>query len=254
MKNLRRISSALIMLIAMAVIFNSCEKETLPTAAFTFAPETVVQYDMVQFTSTSTDADSYLWDFGGGVTSTEANPSIQFLTAGTVTVTLTATNGDGSNSVEQTITVTAPDNHYMLDATKFAITTDFFWYSAMGSTYLRLLTDVTGQDNPDLIKLYPNMGLNELPGTYTWDNDTKPAGTYNYGYTADYAGMAYEWTGVSKTGSTDLVIEEVDTGIYKITGTMTISAGNYNADWTAFIEESTKILTISYIGVITPLP
>ena len=64
--------------------------------------------------------------------------------------------------------------------------------------------------------------------------------------------MSWDWTGVSKTGSADLVIEEVDTDVFKITGTMTLSAGNYDAEWN-FIEESTKILTISYIGAITPL-
>ena len=117
--------SILILVIALALAFDGCKKEVLPTAGFTFAPADVVQYEEVQFTSTSTDADSYLWDFGGGLTLTEANPKVTFMTTGTATVKLTATNGDGSNTTQQTITVNAPDNHYMLNDTNFAITADF---------------------------------------------------------------------------------------------------------------------------------
>ncbi len=248
MKKLRNISNILIMAIAIAAVFTSCAKE--PTAAFTYSPENPVQYDVVTFTNTSTEADSYLWEIGTG-TSTEVSPAVILSDAGDYIVKLTATGEGGSQTIEKTIAV-SPLNHYLLDDEVIEITTDFFWYSAMGSTYLRLLTEIEGQDNPDLIKLYPSMGLGELPGTYTWDNDTKPEGTYNYGYTANYAGMSWDWTGVSKAGSSDLTIVETETGIYKITGTMTISAGNYDAEWN-FVEESTKILTISYKGAITPL-
>ena len=233
------------MALAIAAVFTSCEEEeNLPTAGFTYAPETVVQYDVVVFTNTSTDADSYEWDFGGGVTSTEENPRVKFLTAGDFVVTLTVSNDDGSKTTEQTITVNAPDNHYMLGTDKLAITTEIFWYQSSmgGDPYLRLLTAVAGQDNPDLLKLYPNRGLGELPGTYTWDNDTKPVGTYNYGYTANYAGMAYDWTAVSKAGSSDLVVEEVDTDIYKITGTMILSVGSY--DWSTGVFTETNLSEI----------
>ncbi len=250
---MKKISKIFIVAITIAAVFTSCKK-TLPTAGFTYAPTTIVQYDQVAFTNTSTDASTYSWDFGGGaLTSTEANPSIQFMTAGDIVVKLTATNEDGDNTYEETITVAAPDNYYELDGTKYAITTDFFWYSAMGMTYIRLLTAVEGQDNPDLIKLYPNMGTGELPRTYTWDADTKPVGTYYYGYTANYAGMAYDWTAIGKTGAGDLVVEELETDVYRITCEMVLSVGSYDWSTGAFTETSTKTLKINYIGAITPL-
>lgn len=259
MKKLRKISSILIMAMAIAAVFTSCKK-TLPTAAFTYAPETPVQYDEVQFTNTSTDATSYLWDFGNGNTFTEANVNITFLDAGDYTVKLTATNEDGNTTTEQTITVGEPDNHYMLEDIKHSITTSFFWYSSMGNVYLRLLTDVDGQDNPDLIKLFPNKGLDELPRTYTWLEGggfmapiPTETGTYDLGYTADYAGMTYEWSAVGKTGSGDLVIEEVETGVYRITGEMILSVGYYDYATEEFIETSTETLSINYIGPIIEL-
>ena len=259
MKNFLKTGSILILAMAFTLLFDGCKKEVLPTAGFTYEPTEVMQYNEVQFTNTSADADSYLWDFGNGQTLTDANPLVTFLTAGTVTVKLTATNGDGSNTTEQTITVNPPDNHYMLDDTKFAIDNSMFWYSAMGSTYIRLLTYETEADTlPDLLKLYPNYGLGELPGTYTWlaksDTINDHEGTYDHGYTAKYAGMAYDWTAIGKTGSSDLVIQEVETDVYKITGDMILSVGTYDWSTGEFTETGVKTLTLSYVGAITPLP
>ncbi|AUP78679.1 PKD domain-containing protein [Flavivirga eckloniae] len=49
----------------------------------------------VVFRSYSTDAASYLWDFGDGNTSTEANPDYTYATGGLYTVKLTTTSSDG---------------------------------------------------------------------------------------------------------------------------------------------------------------
>jgi len=49
------------------------------------------------FTNTSTDATSYLWDFGDGATTTQTNPTHTYVTGGTYTVKLYAYFADGSN-------------------------------------------------------------------------------------------------------------------------------------------------------------
>ena len=121
-----------------------------------------------------------------------------------------------------------------------------------GDPYLRLLTPVAGQDNPDLLKLYPVQGLGTLAQTYTWSADGA-TGTYDEGYTANYAGFNYDWTAIGKTGSQNLVIEEVATGIYKITGDMILSVGDFDFSTGEFIETGTETLTLSYVGAITPL-
>jgi PKD repeat protein len=264
MKKFMKKGSILIAVLALVLTFENCsKKETLPTASFTFSPSEVFQYEEVQFTSTSSDADSYLWDFGGNTT-TEVNPLVTFNDAGDWTVKLTTTNGDGSTTTQQTVTVNAPNNKYMLGDVEYDITTDFFWFqsSAGGDPYLRLLTDEPGQDTvQDLFKLYPNMGLGELERVYTWEGidlfgDPTAAGTYDVGYTADYDGsFNYAWTAVGKDGSSDLVIEMVVTDVYRMTGNMILSVGYY--DWAAggiFVETSTEPLVLSYVGPITPLP
>lgn len=60
------------------------------------------------FTNTSTNANTYAWDFGDGNTSTEANPTKNF-SSGTYTVSLTASNNAGaSDTFEDEITVLIP--------------------------------------------------------------------------------------------------------------------------------------------------
>jgi len=57
----------------------------------------------VLFTDTSTEnPTSWSWAFGDGVTSDEQNPAHNYETTGTYTVSLNATNTDGSNTIEKT--------------------------------------------------------------------------------------------------------------------------------------------------------
>lgn len=55
----------------------------------------------IQFQNQSEDAVEWLWDFGNGVTSTEENPKVSFL-PGSYTVTLTSSNGECSDKINQT--------------------------------------------------------------------------------------------------------------------------------------------------------
>ncbi len=66
----------------------------LPVASFTYTVDGLA----VQFTSTSANATTYLWDFGDGNTSDEQNPYHLYLEAGFYTVKLTASNECGSST------------------------------------------------------------------------------------------------------------------------------------------------------------
>jgi PKD repeat protein len=83
-----------------------------PVAAFTGSPTSTTCSGFVQFTDNSTGAPvSWLWDFGDGQTSTMQSPSHTYAASGTYTVTLTATNGCGSNPLIKTnyITINTPE-------------------------------------------------------------------------------------------------------------------------------------------------
>lgn len=59
----------------------------------------------VTFTNTSTGGGDYLWDFGDGSTSTEANPVHLYSSEGEYVVTLTITNDCGNNQSSANISV-----------------------------------------------------------------------------------------------------------------------------------------------------
>jgi PKD repeat protein len=86
-----------------------------PTANFTATPLSTCN-GLVTFTNTTTNFPvSYLWNFGDpgsgtANTSTLLNPTHTFSTAGTYTVTLTATNANGSNTVTKTNYITYDPN------------------------------------------------------------------------------------------------------------------------------------------------
>jgi len=68
---------------------------TPPVASFTIQNANGILPHTVSFTSTSTNASSYFWDFGDGNSSTLENPSHTYMSAGTYTIRLRASNDVG---------------------------------------------------------------------------------------------------------------------------------------------------------------
>ncbi len=77
--------------------------EALPSAGF----NPIVINSSVSFINTTLGANSYLWDFGDGTTSTEHNPSHDYAAEDAYTVILTATNDCGSVTVEKIVVVSS---------------------------------------------------------------------------------------------------------------------------------------------------
>jgi len=77
-----------------------------PDANFTWSQRAGTM--TVDFTDSSTQSPaSWSWDFDDGTSSTQANPSHTYTQAGQYDVSLTVTNGGGTDSVTQQINVTA---------------------------------------------------------------------------------------------------------------------------------------------------
>ena len=94
--------------IFLLIIFSSvaCFAQ-VPVANFTAAQTEGCAPVVINFQDLSTgNPSSWQWNFGNGSTSTLQNPSTTYFTPGTYTVTLTATNGSGSNTLTRTGFVT----------------------------------------------------------------------------------------------------------------------------------------------------
>ena len=73
-----------------------------PAVAFTSDYVVGACINPVQFTNQTTgNPTAYLWNFGDGRTSIATNPSYQYATSGTYTVSLTATNANGTTTARQ---------------------------------------------------------------------------------------------------------------------------------------------------------
>lgn len=74
---------------------NGIVVDPLPVANFTVSQPDPCSYFTFQFNNTSTNATTYLWNFGDGTTSTLANPQHIYAAAGSYHVTLTAVSPNG---------------------------------------------------------------------------------------------------------------------------------------------------------------
>ncbi len=82
-----------------------------PTASFT----SVSAFLTHEFTNTSINGDTYLWDFGDGSSSTDENPTHAYAENGSYEVCLTVENDCGSNQDCKTITFTVGVEDIELD-------------------------------------------------------------------------------------------------------------------------------------------
>jgi PKD repeat protein len=117
-KFLRKTTLLFLGLIATASVFVSCvgdelfrddlpdanskEDTTPPSADFSYASDQE-DFRIVNFTNLSNESNTYAWDFGGGDTSDQKDPSYMF-SAGEGTYPVTLTSSD-SNNTTSTITI-----------------------------------------------------------------------------------------------------------------------------------------------------
>ncbi|HEX5002799.1 MAG TPA: PKD domain-containing protein [Bacteroidia bacterium] len=89
------------------IVVNSCPPP--PVTDFSASPTSLCSGGTVSFTDLSTNAPNYWqWTFTGGTpaTSLAQNPSVTYNTPGTYAVTLTASNGSGSNTITKVAYIT----------------------------------------------------------------------------------------------------------------------------------------------------
>jgi len=93
---------------------NYVQIQDIPMADFSVVNSTVCLGEPINFVNTSSGASFYLWDFGDGLISTNANPSHTYGVSGTYDVTLIATAsasfGGCQDTIVQTVTVNINTN------------------------------------------------------------------------------------------------------------------------------------------------
>jgi len=121
----------------------------------------------VDFTNTSTEANSYSWDFGDGGTSTDVNPSHTYADDGTYDVVLTATNDCGSvTSTETVVIVTAPTAGFSSNITSGCAPLTVEFLNQSSANAVNFEWDFPGGDPTSSTDENPTVVYNAA-GTYT---------------------------------------------------------------------------------------
>jgi PKD repeat protein len=106
-----------------------------PTADFSFSQQAGTL--TVNFSDTSSGSPTaWSWSFGDGTSSSQQNPSKTYATAGDYSVSLTASNAGGSDSVTKQVTVVQPPSSTTYASDSFGRTVSNSWGSAStGGSY-----------------------------------------------------------------------------------------------------------------------
>ena len=146
-----------------------------PVASFSSSSSSICQGNSIQYTSTSSGfPTSYNWSFPGGVPSTSnlPNPIVSYSSSGSFSVSLTATNSSGSNSVQNYINIIGNS----LNTTSASACNSYTWngitYTASG-VYTGTTTNcVTQILNLTITPISSNTTSVSACNSYTWNGIT----------------------------------------------------------------------------------
>jgi PKD repeat protein len=134
-----------------------------PTAGFTQSSVNLT----VSFVNTSGNASSYSWDFGNGSSSAFSDPIFTYLAAGTYTVVLTSTNGCGTATSSQVVTVPAtPQASFTQSGTSGCAPFTVQFNSTASANSTSILWDFPGGSPTTSTANSPTV-VYATPGTYT---------------------------------------------------------------------------------------
>ncbi|MEQ1747303.1 MAG: PKD domain-containing protein [Saprospiraceae bacterium] len=144
---------------------------TIPTAEFSANPTAGCAPLVVQFTNeSSSNATTFLWSFPGGspTASNMKDPIVQYQTSGTFTVTLTAINNTGSNSISKTsyiVVQNVPSSNFTYSIDTLTVT--FTNQSTGANTYLWNFGDNTTSTQQHPVHTYAQSGTYTVTLTST---------------------------------------------------------------------------------------
>ncbi len=102
MKRISLLLSALAIVLLIAL--SQCKKDkNLPKPCFTVQGDSVSVGSAINFVNCSAGGNSYQWSFGDGQVSSSDSPTHAYAAGGNYTVTLTATNADGSAATSKVV-------------------------------------------------------------------------------------------------------------------------------------------------------
>lgn len=236
--------------IALAVLFTSCEKE--PKASFTASKTEVDIDEVVTFTNTTVDGETYSWNFGDGNTSTLVSPTHKYAAAGTYTVTLKAESKNGKKTDVATATIKvkeAPANNGLTyNNTNYPLTKGYFeYYGPIGDNPNSFNFDILLLDNG--IDYNTGAGEGNIVYIEAWSNSSAELAVGTYTMSSNYNPFTYS---MGSFGFNINIFNETGEFFDITAGNFAISkSGNQHTINASFTLDNGKNLTVSFKGVFT---
>lgn len=199
-----------------------------PNASFIYATNTGSCANRIQFTNTTPDAGlTYLWDFGDGSTSVQANPLKAYASSGNYTVTLTASNGTCAGTSSVLIAASAVND------------------GPVAGFIPNYVTQNLSTNKFNFFNTTQHIGFGWVTN-YTWDfgDGTSSTNTFIYDKTYASAGTyTVVLTAVSSTGCIDIATQNI-TVTPSMTAAFTSTLNNCSNRSVSFT--NTSALAINY--------
>jgi PKD repeat protein len=154
-----------------SVVSKTIQVNALPTV--NFSGNNVCLGSATTFTNNSTGAVSYSWDFGDGSSSTSANPTRTYASAGNYTVRLVATSGSNCSAVgTRSVQVYAnPIAGFNANSVCAGTSLQFVNTSSGANTYAWTFGDGNTSTNVNPLKTYATAGTYTVTLTVTSSNN-----------------------------------------------------------------------------------
>lgn len=210
------------------ITLSSCVKE--PVACLQASKTSAETNEAISFTDCSENAHSYLWEFGDGITSTDANPSHTYSSSGTYTVKLTteSKNGKKSDNKSLTVMIEAPVQKFVGGYSVKDKVTEYYQGSypytvtKMDTMNLTLLDDNTLNIHKIIRGFALNVSLGYAGSAFTIEKQEVPSEYYSSYY--------YEITGSGSVNPQD-EIEITYEAIEKSKSTDEATGYTYSGTW-----------------------
>lgn len=160
-------------------------------ADFSISSSTTLPASIINLTDISTNASSWIWDFGNGYTSTDQNPQTSYSTTGIYTITLITTDSLGC-----TDTTT-----HVLEINPSILIPNIFTPNGDGANDVFLIPQIGLEDfKIDLFNRWGELLYTGVEGTAAWDGTTPtgekcPEGTYFFIITGQQGTKPFEYKG-----------------------------------------------------------
>jgi len=221
-----------ISIFALVFSYLGCEKveNVFPkvTSGFTF---TATDKGNVTFINTSEEAQTYLWDFGDGDSSTEINPVKSYAASGTFKVTLKASNNAGASDTSEaqlTIEIAPPadtcteETVQSLDAADFNLTFQTDPGDSVGS-FDAVLTTIANPDFENTVNPSCQVGQIDRNGDALFANNQIEFDA-KFDFNANAGFKLKVWSPVAGTNVLVKLEDKADAGINTEVGVVTTTA------------------------------